>query len=167
MILDKALNMPQPYADQICAGELKLVVKTSYFFTDDRIGIYATADAGGPKDLARSALVGSVRIADCVKVDSDRTAQMIGELTSQEYAHNFPKDLIPFPKPINKFHYIWVFDKPCKFGSPVKLGPESKIGSQWSDIQADDEYREGGKDEEEEDPLVNIDIKAGTRANNL
>jgi len=177
MILTKALNVEQPYATQICKGELRLLVKPHYFFSDDRIGIYATSENQEvPQDMPISKIVGSVRVADCVKVDSDRTMQMIAELISPEYAEQFPKNLIPFPKPIYKNHYIWVLETAYMWEIPEELDFEDKINALWTDIAIEDLYK--GDDEEEdggdegdsgdEGPLMAVtDFKVDSTAHNI
>ena len=182
MRLTKALNIQQPLASQICKGELKILVKPHYFFSDDRIAVYATADnLDVAPETPISVIVGSVRVADCVKVDSDRTLQMIAELTSPEYAEQFPKAMIPFPKPIYKHHYIWVLDEGCLWEEPVDLDPEAKVTTLWTDIDLEDRYKLGedvfeglGDDKEEEDkgddesPLMAVEeFKVDTTAHNI
>jgi hypothetical protein len=148
MRLTKALNIEQPFASQICSGALKILVKPHYFFSDDRIAVYATSE-NQVEQLPQSKVVGSVRVADCVKVDSERTMQMIAELTSPDYAEEFPKSLIPFPKPIYKNHYIWVLEDPSLWNPPLELDSEAKINTLWTEIDIDDLYP--GDEEEEED----------------
>ena len=150
MKLTKALNIEQPFASQICSGALKILVKPHYFFSDDRIAVYATSETQVDQ-LPQSKIVGSVRVADCVKVDSDRTIQMIAELTSPDYADEFPKSLIPFPKPIYKNHYIWVLENPYLWEMPLELDAEAMINTLWTEIDLDDEFEMGKKTEEEED----------------
>jgi hypothetical protein len=153
MILTKALNIEQPFANQICAGGLKLLVKPHYFFSDDRIAVYATAqNQEVDEHFPLSKVVGSVRVADCVKVDSDRTLQMIAELTSKDYAEEFPKSMIPFPKPIYKNHYIWVLEEPHLWDDPEELDTEAQINSLWTDIEIKDKFKGDDKDDDEDKP---------------
>jgi len=183
MRLTKALNIEQPHATQICKGELKILVKPHYFFSDDRIAIYASSEnLDVEASLPISMIVGSVKVADCVKVDSERTLQMIAELTSPEYAEQFPKAMIPFPKPIYKHHYIWVLEEPYLWDKPVDLDPSAKVSALWTDIDLEDRYKIGdelfgGMDEDEEEkkdeggdegPLMAVEeFKVDSSAHNI
>jgi len=166
MNLTKALNAGQPYAKQICTGELPLYVTTSYYFSEDRIGIYAVSEKGVCTDEALNCkVIGSVRISDCIKVDSERTLQMIAELTSHEYANKFPKNLLPFPKPINKNHYIWLFEDPLLWKKPVDVKVKESAGQLWTDIDVKDEFGAASKPKGEEEQ-IDFEVRP-SRANNI
>lgn len=166
MNLTKALNIGLPYAKQICNGELPLYVTTSYYFSEDRIGIYAVSEKGACKEEnLHCKVIGSARISDCIKVDSEKTLQMIAELTSHEYANKFPKNLLPFPKPINKNHYIWLFEDPVLWKKPVDVKVKESAGQLWTDIDVKDEFKEASNTKGEE-AQIDFEVKS-SRANNI
>lgn len=157
MRLKKALNIDQPYASMICDGDLPLLVKTHFFFSEDRIAIYATArdDSAISRVLPTSKIIGSVKIVDCVKVDSDRTRQMIAEMFQRELAESYPKDMMPFPKPIYNNHYLWIFEEVCKFEEPIELEKDDKVRTLWTEIDIEDkhiDHKDDPPDEEDESP---------------
>ena len=165
MNLKKALNVGLPYAKQICTGDLPLYVTTSYYFSEDRIGIYAVSDKGVCKDQALNCkVIGSARISDCIKVDSEKTLQMIAELTSNGFAKKFPKNLLPFPKPINKNHYIWLFEDPVFWEKPVDIKVKESAGQLWTDIDVKDEFDEASTSNNE--AQIDFEVKS-SRANNI
>ncbi len=118
--------LQQPWATLVVEGVLTALVRAVPTSKRGRVAVVARGVDGtalvdaqppGPEEFPQPAILGSVRIAECLRIPRSEALRELAALYGSAYASFYPRHYIP-NKPIV---YIWFFIEPKKLRRPVKI----------------------------------------------
>ena len=119
----EAMVLQQPWARLVVEGVLPVLVRPKATRIRERVAILATgvdpltlvdSCPANSKEFPQPAIIGSVRIADCVEVSHEAINSALTQLCGKDYARFYPKHFLPETPPA----YLWFIVGPKMLKRP-------------------------------------------------
>jgi len=118
--------LQQPWARLVAEGVFPVLIRSTATNVRGPVAIVARGidenamvddRAPDPDMFPQPALIGYVRISNCVKVPRDRLVATLRRLTNQDFVKFYPKHYIPDGDPV----FLWFLESPRLLHRPKRL----------------------------------------------